>query len=231
MKYDKKDGIMTRAFVNLNGKEIELKLAVIKRTEKHFGSEEELSFVSNERPNPVVVTRSFYSGGMTGAGIDSWTIREAFEEKLKRPPVIVLSEGLEAIIKWLDDQDAKAKQKREDYIKEQDKKTERLNAQPKQFPVEGLSFVRIKRSTAEFSASRSRNIQYGTSVEIKKDGEWKDCYMNFTTKDGKLQVKRFKDDMVFLFGEEKAAKLDARETLKKIVDARNSVKDLLRSIA
>jgi hypothetical protein len=37
--------------------------------------------------------------------------------------------------------------------------------------------------------------------------------------------------MPYLFGEEMAAKLDPRETLKKMVDARKTVVNLLRDIA
>lgn len=231
MENDKRNGIMTRAFVNLNGMEVELKLVVIKHTEKYFGNPEELSFVSYERPNPKVVVKSFYSGGMTGAGIDSWDLQQAFSEDSRTEKVEVISEGAVAALKWLDEQDEISKKKREEYIKEQEKKTERLNAQPILFPVEGLSCVRIRRTEASFSPSRSRSINYGTTVEINRDGKWNDCYMDFTTRDGKLQVKKFKEELPYLFGEEKAAKLDARETLRKMTDARKMVVDLLRSIA
>jgi hypothetical protein len=232
MENDKKNGALTRAFVNFNGEEIELKLAVIKRSKIFYGHPEELSFVSNERPHPKIVVKSLYSGGLTGSGIDSWSLRDAMEggSGSVKEEVEVIAVGALAAFQWIEKQEKIEKEKRENFIAKQNEAVTKLNEQPKYFPIEGLSSVRIRRSDATFSAGRSRSIQYGVVVEIKKDDLWNQVYMDFTTKDGKLKVKKFEEEMQWLFGESTAKTLDPRETLKKIVAAKKYVKALCREI-
>jgi hypothetical protein len=223
---DNKQGIMTRAFVYLNGKEIEMKLAVIKHSEKYYGNPEELSFVSEERPNPKVVVRSFYSGGLCGAGIDSCTLREAIEGRWKEK-VEVLAEGAEAAFKWLDEQERIRKEKYDKFIAESEESVKKLNELPEIFYIEGLSNFRIKRTTAQFNASRSRSIQYTIMIEYKNMyNEWVSINGSyFKTKSGDILAKKFQFNMSPVY---EFSLAEAKETLKKIYEAQDKIKALCK---
>jgi hypothetical protein len=222
---DNKQGIMTRAFVYLDGKEIEMKLAVIKHSEKYYGNPEELSFVSEERPNPKVVVRSFYSGGLCGAGIDSCTLREAIEGRWKEK-VEVLAEGAEAAFKWLDEQERIRKEKYDKFIAESEESVKKLNELPEIFYIEGLSNFRIKRTAAQFNASYSRNIQYSILIQYKlQSGEWISMAGSYRMKSGKLQTKQFLGNMGYIYNFNLA---EAKETLKKIYCAKDRAKALCK---
>ena len=91
-------------------------------------------------------------------------------------------------------------------IKNQNEKVERINATPKSYASkiylpDGYKIV-YERSTAEFKPNISSKIRWALTTTVLGNGTTKSLYVwDYLTKGGKVQVKKFTDDMRGFFGE------------------------------
>jgi len=206
-----KNGSGVKATILIDDKPVTFCLGLFAK-EKLFQKEEgeleyEYGFLSEDQE---LYTDNFYSGGTTGFGRNQSDIHPVIWEGTKfninGRLLVLVSTDLEEINRIARQQQLKAQDERAEWIKSQQEKTRKFNELPKEvflFEEKGIKFYLV-RSEAEFNPHRSSTIRHYVSVEfVLPDGTRKDNLRlyDFTTKDGKLQVRKFFGEFKWLYGD------------------------------
>jgi len=174
------NGSLVGATVWLNDKFVELTLALVKVKRR---SKPVLRFISDDL---TVVTKHFYSGGVTGAGISDHVL--AYPEEVEE----VIAKNIWEIEAYLEVEEEKKRKEREERRRRAEEKLKRIKQSPiaKPSSIPGLEF---RRSDPEVVLN-GEYIKLYLSIKAKETKRY--LYLSdYITVDGKKLVKKFKQDM------------------------------------
>jgi len=195
---------------------ITFKLAIIARKSWSGREENQFGYVSENG----FYTRSTYSGGNTGFGINNYDFGSSLPDDCR-----IVTTDLEEIKKIASQEEDAEKQANEDAKRKQEEKTERINQLPEEVEVNDPELAKhfiFQRSLAAYNPTYSRSIQGGQyqlhRKDLRKSTVWIDEYK---TKSGSLQVKQFSGHFDFVN--------NPKESLKILLEQFNELKAKVRN--
>ena len=183
-------------------------------------------------------TDSCYCGGNTGFGVHKENLTKVTKEWFKDN--VLMTDDLAEMKAMAWDAERTRRKARENDIKQKEKIASKINELPDKFRTnvavidKNWNFIR---SEASYSPMRSSSIQ-GANVylESKKkmpNGFKKTVYLDqYVSRDGKLLVKSFTNDIRWLFGEYFTIdkKFDGKKLLFQLVSREKQIKQMIKDI-
>lgn len=193
-----KNGSGVAATLWIDGELVTFKLALV--IDKDYGwasKDPKFAFVNEELKK--IVDGSFYSGGETGFGRDTYEIKD-LNERWE-----IVSTDLNYIINYQKEEEERREREKEKYKIKQAERVEKINALPEKEVIYetgaygGLK-VYVKRGIANYNPEYSSKIHFSYYMATEKI-DWFDIN-DYITRDGKIKVKQFEKDMKHKFGVE-----------------------------
>lgn len=215
----------------LYGHEGEFKLALAK-VEEWYGQKMRLVFY-NPTENKIIDS-SLYSGGLTGFGEYENEIRDLDTSKYE-----IITTNLEDIENYLRAEEERKRREREEFIKKQLEKVEKINKLPKVFPLltiedekNGKLEIYAERTEATFNPKWSRKINVGVYCKYKiNDEESGNIWIHdYISTDGKILEKSFRKWNGYgKFGEFiKNENFNFKNLVRKFLEVEQQIKQIIR---